>query len=231
MTLFQYSQEVHKANQKWWLDLNKPCQRCDAKGSFGSENPCSACGGHKYLYLERNFGEMCMLTISELSDALEGNRKNLWDDKLPQYRMVDVEIVDAFIRMFDIAGAYNSLMDRFFTRFNKLNDYPSLDKKGPWNTRIPEEFYSKLDDPNNFGESLLAIVRSIVNLYNNAFIVNENFYRPADYDMASVFNCLFRFSKTYGLNLDDVYEAKMAYNAQREDHSIEHRLSEQGKKY
>jgi len=45
-----------------------------------------------------------MLTTSELAEALEGDRKNLMDDKLPQYKMFDVEIVDTFIRLFDIAG-------------------------------------------------------------------------------------------------------------------------------
>lgn len=52
---------------------------------------------------DRNVGEMLMLVTSELSEALEGHRKSLSDDKLPQYQMFDVEIIDAIIRLFDIA--------------------------------------------------------------------------------------------------------------------------------
>ena len=47
------------------------------------------------------------LTHSELSEAMEGDRKNLMDDKLPQYRMLDVESGDAIIRLMDLAGGVN----------------------------------------------------------------------------------------------------------------------------
>lgn len=115
-TLDWLAQRVAKANEKWWIDINT--------------------GEPK----ERNIGEMLMLCTSELAEALEGDRKNLMDDKLPQYKMFDVEMVDCLIRILDIAGH-----------------------------KIPK-----------FGE---------------------------------------------------IFEAKMQYNATREDHSIEHRLKEQGKKY
>lgn len=54
---------------------------------------------------ERNVGELLMLAVSELSEAMEGDRKNLADDKLPQYAMIDVEIADCMIRLCDLAGA------------------------------------------------------------------------------------------------------------------------------
>lgn len=44
------------------------------------------------------------LTHSEISEAMEGSRKNLPDDHLPQYPMVHVELADALIRIFDLAG-------------------------------------------------------------------------------------------------------------------------------
>ena len=50
--------------------------------------------------------ETCMmLIVSELSEAIEGCRKNLMDDKLPQYPMFDVELADAMIRLLDVAGS------------------------------------------------------------------------------------------------------------------------------
>ncbi len=53
---------------------------------------------------ERNVPEMLCLIHSEISEAMEGHRKSLPDDKLPQYPMIVVELVDALIREFDLLG-------------------------------------------------------------------------------------------------------------------------------
>ncbi len=45
------------------------------------------------------------LIHSELSEALEGHRKNLQDTHLPLRRSAEVELADALIRIFDLAGA------------------------------------------------------------------------------------------------------------------------------
>lgn len=45
------------------------------------------------------------LIHSEVSEALEGLRKNLNDDHLPHRLMVEVELADTLIRIFDLAGA------------------------------------------------------------------------------------------------------------------------------
>lgn len=50
-------------------------------------------------------GEKLMLIVSEVSEAMEGHRKDLMDDKLPHRKMVEVELADAVIRIFDLAGA------------------------------------------------------------------------------------------------------------------------------
>lgn len=57
--------------------------------------------------LERNVGELLMLCVSEIAEAMEGHRKNLMDDKLPHRPMFEVELADVFIRIFDIAGGFN----------------------------------------------------------------------------------------------------------------------------
>lgn len=46
-----------------------------------------------------------MLAVSELSEAMEGLRKDLMDDKLPHRKMGEVELGDALIRILDLAGA------------------------------------------------------------------------------------------------------------------------------
>ncbi|TXH46966.1 MAG: hypothetical protein E6Q97_28170 [Desulfurellales bacterium] len=88
--LNQFSQRCHAANQRWWHDL-KTGER-----------------------LNRNKGELLMLIVSEIAEAMEGERKNLMDDKLPHRPAVEVEFADALIRIFDYAGAYGLDLDGAF---------------------------------------------------------------------------------------------------------------------
>lgn len=82
-TLNELAAMCHAANQNWWHDINT---------------------GER---IERNKGELICLMHSELSEAMEGARKDLMDDKLPHRKMEEVELVDTLIRIFDYAGAYN----------------------------------------------------------------------------------------------------------------------------
>ena len=82
MDLNEYAAEAHAANAKWWMDPTTGEQ------------------------LTRNKGELLCLIHSEISEAMEGERKGLMDDKLPHRRMAEVELVDALIRIFDYACAF-----------------------------------------------------------------------------------------------------------------------------
>ena len=55
---------------------------------------------------ERNKAELLCLIHSEISEALEGLRKDSMDDHLTHRKMVEVELADALIRIFDMVGAY-----------------------------------------------------------------------------------------------------------------------------
>ena len=54
--------------------------------------------------IDRNVMEMLCLIHSEVSEAAEGYRKSLMDDKLPHRSMLEVELADTLIRIFDLAG-------------------------------------------------------------------------------------------------------------------------------
>ncbi len=81
-TLNDYAAQSHDDNKQWWNDI------------------------HTGKRIERNKGEMIALMHSELSECLEAIRKNLMDDKLPNRKGEEVELVDTLIRIFDYAGAY-----------------------------------------------------------------------------------------------------------------------------
>lgn len=55
--------------------------------------------------VERNFGEVVALMHSELSEALEADRKGAMDDKLTHRPGTEVEFADCLIRIFDTAAA------------------------------------------------------------------------------------------------------------------------------
>jgi NTP pyrophosphatase (non-canonical NTP hydrolase) len=60
---------------------------------------------HKFFILW--VGTKMALIHSEVSEGLEGYRKALMDDKLPQRPALEVELADAVIRIFDLAGGMN----------------------------------------------------------------------------------------------------------------------------
>lgn len=89
MGLNELANKVHEAAKAsgWWTDL--------------------ATGMKK----ERNVGELLCLVHSEVSEAMEGHRKSLMDDKLPHRTMFEVELADVIIRICDIAGAFELDLD------------------------------------------------------------------------------------------------------------------------
>lgn len=48
--------------------------------------------------------KLCLIH-SEITEAMEGDRGDLMDDKLPHRKMIEVELADAMIRIADLAGA------------------------------------------------------------------------------------------------------------------------------
>lgn len=65
-------------------------------------------GWHKTGELSHEaFATKIALIHSEVSEALEGGRKNAQDEHLPHRKSVEVELADAVIRIFDLAGKMN----------------------------------------------------------------------------------------------------------------------------
>lgn len=86
-TLNDLADSCHSDAAQWWHDIDTGLPK------------------------KRNTGELLMLCVSELAEAMEGDRKDLMDDHLPHRKMFEVEIADCFIRLFDLAGAKNLDLD------------------------------------------------------------------------------------------------------------------------
>lgn len=91
------SKIIHKLNEKWWRDPKT---------------------GRR---IKRNKGEMIALMHSELSEMLEGIRKDTKDDHLPNFPSETVELADLFIRAFDYAGGHNLDLGAAFLEKLKYN--------------------------------------------------------------------------------------------------------------
>ena len=81
---------IHKQNVHagWW---NDPITGLSTTSKKGEEPKC-------------NVSEKLCLIHSEISEALEGYRKNLMDDKLPTRSNLEVELADALIRICDLSA-------------------------------------------------------------------------------------------------------------------------------
>ena len=67
-----------------------------------------------------------MLVVSEVAEAMEGLRKDSWDDHLPHRKMVEVEVADALIRLLDFSSALNmdigsAVMEKLEYNRNRLD--------------------------------------------------------------------------------------------------------------
>lgn len=71
--------------------------------------------------VKRNFGEVVSLMHSELSEALEADRKDLMDDKLPHRDGREVEFADCGIRIFDTCEAQGLDFAGAFIEKNRYN--------------------------------------------------------------------------------------------------------------
>ncbi|GEK48947.1 hypothetical protein HPA02_32300 [Bisbaumannia pacifica] len=60
--------------------------------------------GEPHELTPERFAQKLCLIHSEVSEAMEGHRKGLMDDKLPHRQMTEVELADAVIRIFDLGG-------------------------------------------------------------------------------------------------------------------------------
>ena len=94
MSIRDLQKEIHDHNvvAGWWTDLET--------GQNLAEEARKGTRLGKAIVAEK----LCLIH-SEVSEAMEGARKDLPDDKLPHRSALEVELADAIIRALDLAGA------------------------------------------------------------------------------------------------------------------------------
>lgn len=199
-TLNDYRDEVHAANKKWWQDIEtgKP--------------------------IKRNVYELFALVHSEASESLEGHRKNLQDDHIPEYRNDVVELCDVLIRIFDMAGGLGINLD------GGIKWGPTLYDMAPvsWECwKSPPRIFS------NYGEAICELHRYITEAAESwRWCANEPVrYINAEKNFQRIIGYVILIASENGMPLPEAFTAKNVYNAMREDHTHEHRRSEHGKKF
>lgn len=177
MNLNEMAARVHGANAKWWTDIN-------------TGEP-----------IKRNRGELLMLVVTELAEAVEGLRKDLPDDKLPHRKMEEVELADAIIRLLDFAGGFKM----------RLPNYEPM-----------EGAFNKVE---NKAEMLLHITSMTCLIYSSQIPDQRAF------TLFVVIAYIMEYGRIHKLDIEGAIEEKLAYNAKREDHTHEHRKTKHGKKF
>jgi len=186
MNLNEYAKEVFEANQHWWTDLNT---------------------GKRLI---RNKDTLFMLIVSELAEAMEGERKNLMDDHLPHRKMAEVELADTMIRIFDYAGAFE---------YDLNTSYGIV--------AIDNEVNPEVYDYSDKGAALMKIVREI----SDASHEEEAPIAGVVVFLASAIDRIIKYCEHFGYDLEGAIKEKRAYNATRKDHTKEARLAANGKKW
>lgn len=187
MTMNELAAECHANNAKWWVDLET---------------------GER---LDRNKGNMIMLMISELAEAMEGFRKDLNDDKLPKRKMAEVELVDAIIRIGDFAGGFGYSLNEANVMCRSLQE--------TWEDKVSK-------DP---GEALLFVCGQLWEAYSSTREPGNDY----DISVGLVLSLILIevIAKMHGFDLEGAYNEKTAFNKVRKDHTKEGRLAAGGKKW
>lgn len=162
----------------------------------------------------RNRAELLMLVVSEVSEADHGLVNALMDDKLPHLPMFNVEIADVAIRLFDMIGAENSL----------YGDTVDIDIVAVIDEADEAVNCDGEDDATWFKVIVNELSAAMEHLRKSRTVKYREYIQRAQV-MA------FAVAEEHGIDLRDVIEQKLNFNANRFDHKIENRLLQDGKKF
>lgn len=154
-----------------------------------------------------------MLVCSEISEAMEGVRKDLDDDKLPHRKMAEVELADTATRILDLLG-------RFDIKYKKTGPKAMDWMRGALGEKA-----------NNLPARLLVINAIVTGAAQRYAMCGEEDMRSFGKWLCGALDEIVDVAEAYGFDLEGAIEEKNAFNATRPDHTREARAGEKGKKF
>lgn len=167
---------------------------------------------------KRDYIQLCGLIMTETSEAFEGGAEP--DDKLPHRCAFEVELADTMIRCADTSiGCGLDLTANFEYLENASDVEEAVIKFLPVSCEVYNTYHR-------------ALAVSLINLQISKSIEG---FRKRDiekqkYHMAMAISAIICISVEFGMNVRLAMVEKLVYNSQREDHKIENRRKEGGKK-
>lgn len=193
--------DIHADNVAagWWSSLNE--------------------GVREDLLETRNRGEMLMLAVTELDEAIDAHDQGIADDKLPHRRGLDVELADCAIRLFDTIGAEQRRGGKQpLVTYNKVHGTISV-----------EAF---VRDYRNERRGMHGDILRIVGDLSKA--LDEGYRREkvsvARFHLTAALLRIIALCEIEDIPLFDIIAEKREFNRNRADHKIENRLKDGGKK-
>jgi len=153
------------------------------------------------------------LVITEIAEATEGARKDLMDDHLPHRKMEEVELADTLIRVLDL-GEWAAFKYVGSTSFEDLQD----------------EVIANLDHPAGLHFILSAHAVGFGYLFLKASKFRDD-ARLNDEIYSCMIDAIIIIANIRQYDLFTALDEKLAYNRRRNDHKLEVREAEGGKKF
>ena len=159
----------------------------------------------------RSIPEVYQLISTEISEATEGERKDLMDDHLTERKMGEVELADALIRLLDLAGFKG-------WEFSKTDVSPLFNEEAP----IAEKHW--------------LLSQWLVALYSSEMLEDPEGDTPEGVlvpsNAYSILLCLIcATAESCGYHVWEALEEKLEYNKNRPDHKKEVREGKNGKAF